>query len=244
VGLGSLLTLMKLSRFRWTLLLFLMGQLGMHLFYGDETFLYSLHFAPFLVILAAFGTLTRARRLSLMLAGLLLLVAAMFREEVDRGDGWKKAVTRFEERLIDLERAESIEDAFLWVEDTVGKSSLTGDTATGGNRRGTRISDRLLSWLEENYSRRVTIADAADAVAASPSGITHKLKEETGKTFTQHLSAMRVSEAKRLLAYTDLSLTEISASCGFSDQSYFTKVFRQAVNMTPGEFRSMLDEKA
>ena len=47
-------------------------------------------------------------------------------------------------------------------------------------------------------------------------------------------------EAKRLLAYTSLSLGEISRRCGFRDQSYFTKVFRKEVNLTPGEFRHLL----
>ena len=56
----------------------LLGQLALHLVYGgEETFLYSLHWLPLLVILAAFGTRTRARGLAVGLAGALLVCAVM-----------------------------------------------------------------------------------------------------------------------------------------------------------------------
>ena len=56
----------------------LLGQLALHLVYGgEETFLYSLHWLPLLVILAAFATRTRARNLSVGLAGALLVCAGI-----------------------------------------------------------------------------------------------------------------------------------------------------------------------
>jgi AraC-like DNA-binding protein len=188
------------------------------------------------ILLRCEGQLDKAK------ASLVLLMATLFREDVEEGEQWKTAMHRFEERLIDIEQAESTEDAFIRVEDVVSQSVARSGGRRPDARRQDRLSDRLLAWLGENFSRRVTLAEAALAVAASPSAITHRLKGETGRTFSQHLAALRVSEAKRLLAYTDLSLTEVAEQCGFGDQSYFTKVFRRNVNMTPGEFRSMLDE--
>lgn len=173
-------------------------------------------------------------------AALLVLAAAMFREDVDAGEEWRKSILRFEQRLIDLEKMETTEDAFIWIEDVVAKAAGSAEK-TGGNRSSGEIAGRVLDWLAAHYRKKVTIADAADAVASSPSAITHRLKVETAKTFTEHLTAMRVSEAKRLLVYTNMSLSEVAAHCGFADQSYFTKVFRRLVNMTPGEFRGMLD---
>jgi hypothetical protein len=55
----------------------LMGQLALHLLYGDETFLYSLHYTPLLLVLAAISTLTRARVVALTLASGLALVAGI-----------------------------------------------------------------------------------------------------------------------------------------------------------------------
>jgi hypothetical protein len=55
----------------------LLGQFMLHLLYGQETFLYSLHFVPLLVVLAAFSTMTRARLLALTLTGILVVLAVI-----------------------------------------------------------------------------------------------------------------------------------------------------------------------
>lgn len=64
-------------KLRWVLGLTLLGQLVLHLIYGEETFLYALHFVPLLVVLAAFSTFTRVRPIALILAIVVLVTAAM-----------------------------------------------------------------------------------------------------------------------------------------------------------------------
>jgi hypothetical protein len=76
-GIWALFGMKRHSRFGIVLGLTILGQLGLHLLYGDETFLYGLHFGPLLVVLAALTTLTRARYLALVLAGALTLVAGV-----------------------------------------------------------------------------------------------------------------------------------------------------------------------
>jgi hypothetical protein len=65
------------GRFRVMLGLTLLGQLMLHMVYGNETFLYSLHFMPLLILVAAAGTLTRARPIALALAAVLLMASLM-----------------------------------------------------------------------------------------------------------------------------------------------------------------------
>src|SRR5262249_44502167 len=57
--------------------LLIVGQFGLHLVYGSETFLYSLHYAPLLILLASFATLTRWRWFVLGGAGVLVLLAGL-----------------------------------------------------------------------------------------------------------------------------------------------------------------------
>jgi hypothetical protein len=73
LGLLSLFSLKKARKLRWVLGLTLLGQLVLHLLYGGETFLYSLHFIPLFVVLGALTTLTRWRWAGL---GLAVLVVA------------------------------------------------------------------------------------------------------------------------------------------------------------------------
>ena len=77
LGIWGLFSSKKYPKLRIVLGLTILGQLILHLLYGEETFLYSLHFAPLLVILAAMSTLTRMRPLALVLASLLLVCAGI-----------------------------------------------------------------------------------------------------------------------------------------------------------------------
>jgi hypothetical protein len=77
LGLWALFFLKKNGKVRLVIGLALLGQLALHIVYGNETFLYSLHFVPLLIVLAALSTLTQARVLGLVLAGILLLTTAI-----------------------------------------------------------------------------------------------------------------------------------------------------------------------
>lgn len=77
LGLWGFFSTKQHFKLRIVLGLTLLGQLILHSLYGDETFLYSLHFAPLLVVLAAFSTLTRARPIALLLTAMLVVTAGM-----------------------------------------------------------------------------------------------------------------------------------------------------------------------
>lgn len=78
LGLWGFFSIRKHLRLRVALGLTLLGQLALHLMYGtDETFLYTLHFAPLLLVLAALSTLTPARSLALVLTGMLVVSAGI-----------------------------------------------------------------------------------------------------------------------------------------------------------------------
>jgi hypothetical protein len=76
-GIWSLVRMTEHRQLRPVLAGVLVGQLGLHLLYGDETFLYSLHWTPLLIVVAAMSTLTRGRRLALALCGGLIVAAAI-----------------------------------------------------------------------------------------------------------------------------------------------------------------------
>lgn len=77
LGIWGFVTDKKLTAFRLVLGLSLLGQLALHLVYGSETFSYAIHFAPLLIVLAAFGALTRARPIALVLTAVLVILAGI-----------------------------------------------------------------------------------------------------------------------------------------------------------------------
>lgn len=77
IGFWSLYRLKRDKKVRLGIGLAFLGQLGLHLIYGDETFLYSLHFLPLLIIIASYGTLSGLRKIVLALAVIACLGAAV-----------------------------------------------------------------------------------------------------------------------------------------------------------------------
>ncbi|HOK05386.1 MAG TPA: AraC family transcriptional regulator [Victivallales bacterium] len=105
------------------------------------------------------------------------------------------------------------------------------------------ILAKVISFIENNFHKNIRVEDAADFAGSSTSTIMHRIRNETGMTFSEYINATRIKEAKRLLVYTDLSIGEIADRCGFSDQSYFSKVFYKYISISPREFRNMLYQK-
>jgi transcriptional regulator GlxA family with amidase domain len=58
-----------------------------------------------------------------------------------------------------------------------------------------------------------------------------------GENLSAYLNRLRVEKAAAMLIETDLSLGEISGSCGFEDQSWFSKIFKYYAGISPGKFR-------
>ena len=65
-------------------------------------------------------------------------------------------------------------------------------------------------------------------------------KKVSGMTFIAHVTRVRITQALRLLRETDLTIAEIAARTGFSDQSYFDRRFRQTFGKSPREWRQQL----
>jgi AraC-like DNA-binding protein len=183
------------------------------------------------------GDLTRFK------AGVVPLLATLACARLRRGESWHAALGGFEQRLLQLERLRSIETVCSWLDALLNPPRLPATPASTRRARGARpLAGRLEEWFRRRPGERLSLTDAAEAVGASRSSIVHRLRTETGQTFRQLRGASRICEAKRLLAFTDLSIGEVSRRCGFRDQSYFTKVFHRHINLTPRQFRQLLGE--
>ena len=99
---------------------------------------------------------------------------------------------------------------------------------------------RIREYIEEHLEGDLSIHALAEVVGLSPQHFAVLFRESMGFTPHQYVNRRRVERAQHLLADPDLSLVNISMTCGFSSQSQFTTLFRRLVGMTPGRFRSEL----
>lgn len=95
----------------------------------------------------------------------------------------------------------------------------------------------IRAYLDQNYTKDIHLDELSKNFDISKYYLTREFKRAYGVTIFQHIIQLRIDYAKRLLRQTDKSVEEISAACGFNDQSYFSKQFKKSENITCLAFR-------
>ena len=96
---------------------------------------------------------------------------------------------------------------------------------------------QVTNYVQHNLSRPLDVDDLAKTLFISRTHLASRFKQETGMTLTDFILGEKVEEAKRLLRYSDKSLTLIANYLGFSSQSHFTRIFKKYSGQTPREYR-------
>lgn len=96
---------------------------------------------------------------------------------------------------------------------------------------------QVTNYVQHNLSRPVDVDDLAKTLFISRTHLASRFKQETGMTLTDFILGEKIEEAKRLLRYSDKSLTLIANYLGFSSQSHFTRIFKKYSGQTPREYR-------
>ena len=96
---------------------------------------------------------------------------------------------------------------------------------------------RMISYIRKNYPEKITLADIAEAGLMSRSKCCQLFKKYVNRTPMDFLNTYRLEMSLRLLKETERPISDISLSCGFTSQSYFTKLFTERYHMTPSGCR-------
>ncbi|HEX9921924.1 MAG TPA: helix-turn-helix domain-containing protein, partial [Anaerolineae bacterium] len=98
--------------------------------------------------------------------------------------------------------------------------------------------DQARNYIECHYHEpELSLNDVAAQVNLSPSHFSAVFSRETGETFKEYLTKLRLEKAKELLRMTSLKSFEISAQIGFNDPHYFSHVFKKHTGQSPKTFR-------
>ena len=99
---------------------------------------------------------------------------------------------------------------------------------------------RVLEFIDENLSEDISLSALAGVAAMGPHYFSDLFKRSTGLSPHQYVLRRKIERAKQHLRDPNISVVQITAITGFADQSYFTKVFRRVVGVTPTTFRANL----
>lgn len=107
------------------------------------------------------------------------------------------------------------------------------DTSKKGYDKIHKITD----YIHENYTNNITLESISQEFFINPSYLCRLFKEVTNSTIVEYLNQVRVKNAELFLTSTDKSIMEISQLLGFSSQTYFNRVFKNIMMLTPSQYR-------
>ena len=94
--------------------------------------------------------------------------------------------------------------------------------------------------LHSQFPETLTHDDVAKLVGVHPVHLAVVFRRHFGCTIGEYVRRLRIEFASRRIATSGDSLCDVGLAAGFSDQSHFSKVFKQQTGMTPGQFRANL----
>jgi AraC-like DNA-binding protein/ligand-binding sensor protein len=163
------------------------------------------------------------------------LVVLLSRTDINPGYAEQAVLETNNQYLRRIQEAKGIEELtdvlHLIVERLAGRIfSFQGVRHASALRKAER-------FIWENYTRKISLQEIANASGLSAPYFSTIFKEEMGENLSGYLNRLRVEKASHLLIETDLSLSEIAGSCGFEDQSWFSKIFKTYTGQSPGRYR-------
>jgi AraC-like DNA-binding protein len=99
------------------------------------------------------------------------------------------------------------------------------------------ILSHAIGYIRHNAGSHISVPEMAAFCHCSESYISHIFKKRTGKNINTYINEVRIELAKNRLLFSNESIAEISASTGFSEPNYFSRVFTKIVGMSPMKFR-------
>ena len=102
---------------------------------------------------------------------------------------------------------------------------------------------RLKGLIDQHYADNQPVSFYASALNVTPHHLNLLCKQVTGQTAGEVVRARSLLEAKRLLTFTDLTVTEVATQLNFFDSSYFARVFRAETGQSPVAFKNKMSEK-
>ena len=104
-------------------------------------------------------------------------------------------------------------------------------------RLSDREIDRLEDYVDAHLHHTITLEDMARALGMGVWTLNRHLRRTLNASAYAFVVERRIQRARHLLRVGDLSLKEIAAAAGFSDQAHMTRMFRAKLGMTPGQYR-------
>ena len=101
----------------------------------------------------------------------------------------------------------------------------------------------IINEIESRYSEKLYLESMADKLRITPEYAGNLFSKETGKSFSSYLRDVRLDHAKKLLLEKNIKIYEIAVRCGYSDEKYFCRVFKNILGVSPKNYARMYSRR-
>lgn len=122
--------------------------------------------------------------------------------------------------------------------------SVHGELAENASIKSTSPAIRAKAYIDENFPEPLSLEMVADAVSVTPTYLSNCFARDVGTGFVDYIKSVRTAHAKRMLAHSTQSVSQIAEACGYPNVKYFKQVFKQQTGLSPFEFRRQMQSDA
>ena len=100
-----------------------------------------------------------------------------------------------------------------------------------------RIIERIQAIVREEYKNDISLDELAGRVGMAPAYVSYLFKKETGSNLIKYITDYRMEKARRFLEDSGMKIVQVGKACGYENQPYFNRLFKNYYGMTPKQYR-------
>lgn len=141
-----------------------------------------------------------------------------------------------------IEESEHLQNIIALLDDFAGK--VISELRHLRHTNSKILINRALNYIQYHYDEKISLEDVAQKLHLSKHYLCSAFKKATGENMSLYINKLRIEKAKRMLLESDGRVKEIFEEVGYSNQQYFSKVFKKITGMTVMEYKeSMLPKQ-
>jgi len=157
----------------------------------------------------------------------------------DLGGDVDKIIPELNSIEVIMSNIKSIEQLHEQVYKILSSALTYRDSQPNGQYKN--LIHQAVEYLEQHYMNpELSLTELASQANLSASHFSVVFSQETGQTFKEYLTEIRINKAKELLRMTSLRSADIAYQVGYNDPHYFSSVFKKITGFSPSEFRSQV----
>jgi two-component system response regulator YesN len=168
----------------------------------------------------------------------LELATLVSRAAVEGGANTERTMVRLKDFNQEAGKWVQVEEIFCKIQALV--TGFLGDSLSLADKKHLSLVNDAKNFIVENHSKPIKIEDVAARLFISPSHLSRLFQQEVHCTVNDYITRVRIEKAVELMKKPELSVEQVSKAIGFLNQSYFAKLFRKYIGVTPLVYRNSL----